>query len=88
MTLPLSNARADVYVNEASYLWSPDRNEGAVADLKDRNPDIKVLGYVNAPDIQHHLVLDRYRPGPGMGYHLVGAQHARKVLRHHIIDVR
>lgn len=41
-------ARAEVFVNEMSYLWSPTQNQGAVAALKSRNPDLKVLGYVNA----------------------------------------
>lgn len=41
-------ARAEVFVNEMSYLWSPTRNQGAVAKLKVLNPNLKVLGYVNA----------------------------------------
>ncbi|MBK8167103.1 MAG: hypothetical protein IPK64_14280 [bacterium] len=41
-------ARAELLVNEMTYLWSPSRNQGAVAALKARNPELKVLGYVNA----------------------------------------
>ena len=51
LTVPANQAavaKAEVYVNEATYLWSPTRNQGAVAALKARNPDLKVLGYVNA----------------------------------------
>lgn len=41
-------ARARIYVNEMTYLWSPVQNQRAVAALKARNPDLKVIGYVNA----------------------------------------
>jgi hypothetical protein len=41
-------ARADLLVMDAGVLWSPVSNQGAVADLKARNPRLKVLGYINA----------------------------------------
>jgi hypothetical protein len=41
-------ARSELFVNEMTYLWSSSQNQGAVNALKARNPDLKVLGYVNA----------------------------------------
>jgi len=44
----LRYADADVVVLESMYLWSSPNNAGIVAALKACNPDIVVLGYVNA----------------------------------------
>jgi len=41
-------AQADIVVVESSYLWSLRQNAGAVAALKSLNPDLRVLGYINA----------------------------------------
>lgn len=41
-------ARADIVVLETSTLWAPNGNAGGVAALKAINPDVKVLGYINA----------------------------------------
>jgi hypothetical protein len=41
-------ARADMIVTVATGLWCSSRNDGKLAELKVLNPDIEVIGYVNA----------------------------------------
>lgn len=62
-------SRARVLVTEAATFWSDSRNQGAIEDLKSYNPDIKVIGYVNAhgswlswgDDPEEDPVTNRYR---------------------------
>ncbi|MBU8869999.1 MAG: putative glycoside hydrolase family 15 protein [Gemmatimonadales bacterium] len=41
-------AKADILILETAYLWKEGRDSGAIAGLKALNPDIKILGYINA----------------------------------------
>ena len=41
-------ARAEILVTPASSLWRSDMNLGVASALKAENPDIKIIGYVNA----------------------------------------
>ncbi len=41
-------ARADLIVLESAYLWGVEVNCGAVAELKRRNPNLRVVGYAPA----------------------------------------
>ena len=41
-------AQADILVLETAYLWQPGKNPGAIAALKELNPDLKIVGYISA----------------------------------------